>query len=236
MRKLTGLSLMLAASFTSITQAAIAFKDNSDIALTLSQNNYNRLVVKGDRIAEAHFPEHAMEIKRDEQDGSAYVALTATSPFTLFLTTEAGRHFSVTVTGEEGLGKTVELASAIPLPVAAVKKPAVALTKAEKADAYSQSIVDLITHMERRESIEGVNVSHHFLGRVERLGQGLMLTTKETWKGADLTGEIIEVTNTSTQPITLSQSWFSGTGVKAMQLSETTLPPNDKALLFRVRG
>ena len=35
-----------------------------------------------------------MAIKRDEQDGSVYVMLAATNPFTLFLTTEAGRHFS----------------------------------------------------------------------------------------------------------------------------------------------
>ncbi|PYB48485.1 type-F conjugative transfer system secretin TraK, partial [Legionella pneumophila] len=87
---------------------SIPVKDNSDIALTLSQGNYNRLVVKNDKIMEAVFPPNAMAIKRDEQDGSVYVMLAAANPFTLFLTTESGRHFSVTVNGEESLGKTIE--------------------------------------------------------------------------------------------------------------------------------
>nr|WP_259293222.1 type-F conjugative transfer system secretin TraK [Legionella bozemanae] len=37
--------------------------------------------------------------------------LSATNPFTLFVTTEKGTHFSVTLNGEESLGKTIELVS-----------------------------------------------------------------------------------------------------------------------------
>ncbi len=41
--------------------------------------------------------------------------LAATNPFTLFLTTEAGRHFSLTLNSEESLGKTIELTPQQPL-------------------------------------------------------------------------------------------------------------------------
>lgn len=113
-----GLGVILAlVSMSVIGSNSIPFKDNSEIALTLSQGNYNRIFVKNDKIVEAVFPEKAMAIKRDEQDGSVYIMLAATNPFTLFLTTEAGRHFSVTLNSEESLGKTIELIPQQPLPV-----------------------------------------------------------------------------------------------------------------------
>ncbi|MDF1931907.1 type-F conjugative transfer system secretin TraK [Legionella pneumophila] len=80
---------------------------------------------------EAVFPPNAMAIKRDEQDGSVYVMLAAANPFTLFLTTESGRHFSVTVNGEESLGKTIELVPV--LPVVAASKTHAPITNPKKS-------------------------------------------------------------------------------------------------------
>ncbi|WP_193392870.1 type-F conjugative transfer system secretin TraK, partial [Legionella bozemanae] len=69
MRKPLSVALALISTMT-MGANSIPVKENSDIALTLSQNNYNRIVVKNDKIIEAVFPPNSMAIKRDEQDGS----------------------------------------------------------------------------------------------------------------------------------------------------------------------
>ena len=97
-------------SCASLLQAETkSFTENADLTLKLSQSNYNRLVVKGDKITKAFFPQAAMVAVNDE-DGSLYVTLAASAvtPFTIFISTEAGRHFSATITGEAALGKTIE--------------------------------------------------------------------------------------------------------------------------------
>ena len=58
--------LLTAASAQALTTQS--FRDNTDITVALSDSNYNRLVVKGDKITQAHFPEGRMAI-RNEDDG-----------------------------------------------------------------------------------------------------------------------------------------------------------------------
>jgi conjugal transfer pilus assembly protein TraK len=234
MRNLIAVSLLALVASQSVAQTQLSVRDNSDVALNLSQSNYNRLVVKNDKIVEAVFPETAMGIKRDEQDGSVYVMLTeASSPFTLFLTTEAGHHFSVTVTGEAGLGKTVELvapqiANSRPAKVAPQSTPNIT------QDAHQNEMLEVINHMERHESMPGMTVKHPF-GRVERMGAGLALTPKEVWTGEGVEASRIEVYNGGKESLNLLPEWFEGRDVTAMKLSQPILKPHETAILYRVR-
>ena len=226
-------SVLLMSSVISSAQTAVAIQDNRDIGLTLSQSNYNRLVVKGDKIVEAVFPEHAMGIKRDEQDGSVYVMLQSPSPFTLFLTTESGHHFSVTVTGEEGLGKTVELnAPKAPLSTHVVQAPVQANPNTDSA--HQDAMVLLIQQMEKKEPLVGMSVSHPF-GRVERMGAGLTLIPKEVWTGEGIIAERLDVINRGKETLNLLPSYFEGKDVSALKLSETSVKPSETITLYRVR-
>ncbi|HAU9810772.1 TPA: type-F conjugative transfer system secretin TraK [Legionella pneumophila] len=214
---------------------SLSVKDNSDLSLTLSQGNYNRIVVKNDKIMEAVFPPDAMAIKRDEQDGSVYVMLAATSPFTLFLTTEAGRHFSVTVNGEESLGKTIEF---IPQQTVVAKSTVnkVKNTQASVApDAVPEVILAMLTHMEQQKPFADVNVKRQF-GKVERWSKGLTLLPKEYWDGKLLKGETIELYNGGKEPLELSQEWFAKEGTLAIKFSKPTINPGERAMLYRVQG
>ena len=225
-----GVLLCLSAVVSAETELAI--RDNRDIALSLSQANYNRLVIKNDKIVEAVFPPESMGIKRDEQDGSIYVMLASNNPFTLFLTTEAGLHFSVTVTGEEGLGKTIEL-------MAPQTKASVNITKVAPAikatdDPHQKALVELIMHMEKKEPLVGMSISHPF-GRVERMGAGLTLIPKEIWTGDGVVAERLEMFNRGKETLNLLPSFFEGKNVEALKLSQTTVKPHETAMLYRVR-
>ncbi|WP_242601634.1 MULTISPECIES: type-F conjugative transfer system secretin TraK [Legionella] len=226
------LSMALAfLSTVAVGATSIPVKDNSNIALTLSQGNYNRLVVKNDKIMEAVFPPNAMAIKRDEQDGSVYVMLAATNPFTLFLTTEGGRHFSVTLNGEESLGKTVEL-----VPVSTVISASTKTTpKKVPQEAVPEAILAMLTHMEQQKPFADVSVKRQF-GHVERWAKGLTLLPKESWDGKLLKGESIELYNGGKEPLQLAQEWFAKEGTLAIKFSKPSIKPGEKAMLYRVQG
>lgn len=224
--------VLLASSL--FAQTTLAVRDNSDVALNLSQSNYNRLVVKNDKIVEAVFPETAMGIKRDDQDGSIYVLLTQASPFTLFLTTEAGHHFSVTVTGEEGLGKTVELMTPKTASVPRLAKAPPSTSPKITQDAHQNAMLEIINHMERKERMPGMVVSHPF-GVAERMGAGLSLIPKEVWKGEGVEATRLEVHNRGAKALNLIPEWFAGKDITAMKLSQPILKPHETAILYRVR-
>ena len=63
MRKLLpvlGLWLCAAQTFSLTTQP---FQDNADVTAILSKSNFNRLVVKGDKITKAYYPQGFLEIQ-----------------------------------------------------------------------------------------------------------------------------------------------------------------------------
>lgn len=230
------LSIALALLSTVVMGAnTIPVKDNSDIALTLSQGNYNRLVVKNDKIMEAVFPPNAMAIKRDEQDGSVYVMLSAANPFTLFLTTENGRHFSVTLNGEESLGKTIELVPSSPVVTANKTNPIKINPKTITQEAVPEAILAMLTHMEQQKPFADVSVKRQF-GKVERWSKGLTLLPKESWDGKLLKGETIELYNGGKEPLELAQEWFAKEGTLAIKFSQPSIKPGEKAMLYRVEA
>jgi conjugal transfer pilus assembly protein TraK len=234
MPKPLGIALALL-SISAMGATRVPVKDNSDIALILSQGNYNRLVVKNDKIMEAVFPSNAMAIKRDEQDGSVYVMLLAANPFTLFLTTEAGRHFSVTLKGEESLGKTIELVPSSPVVTESKANSTKTNGKTIAQEAVPEAILAMLTHMEEQKAFADVSVKRQW-GRVERWSKGLTLLPKELWDGKLLKGEIIELYNGGKEPLELSQEWFVKGGTLAIKFSKSSLAPGEKAMLYRVQG
>lgn len=214
---------------------SVAIKDNNDIALTLSQSNYNRIVVKSDKIIEAVFPPQAMAIKRDEQDGSVYVMLSTTSPFTLFLTTETGRHFSVTLSGDDSLGKTIELVPQQITVAKTISNKAKNNPVASNHEAVPEEILAMLKHMEQHKPFADVAVKHQY-GKAERWSKGLTLMPKESWESKLLQGETIELYNGGKKPLELSQEWFAREGTLAVKFSKSTLNPGERAMLYRVQG
>lgn len=229
MRKKLSMLLTLLSSAAFCTHS-ITVQDNHNIALTLSQANYNRLVVKNDKIMEAVFPPNAMAIKRDDLDGSVYVMLSSTTPFTLFLTTEAGRHFSVTLSGEEALGKTIELVPEKPVIATHTPNP----TKTITTKAVPEAILAMLTHMEQRKPFADVSVKRQF-GKAERWPKGLTLLPREYWDGKLMQGEIIELYNGGKTALDLSQDWFAKQGTLAVKLAKASLGPGERTMLYRVQ-
>lgn len=205
------------------------FKENTDLQMSLSNSNYNRLTVRNDKIIAAHFPEGRMAV-RNEEDGSLYVMLASNEPFTLFLTTENGHHFSTTVTGIEELGQTVEFVPQTNVVISQALSRPLAKEAAQPANAI---VSNLMNQMISQQKPMGFDESHHF-GRVIRLKNNLKLTPKTTFKGLGLEGEVMALYNGGKLPIDVLESWFVDKNVKAVSLSKTTILPKETVMLYRV--
>lgn len=209
-------------------QSSQVFRDNTDVSIILSDSNYNRLVVRGDKIISAHFPESALGIK-NEPDGSLYVVVTQKEPFTLFVTTENGHHFSATVNTESSLGKTIEF---VPESRPIAQKPVVPIPPVILSPD-AKFIENLMSHLVEQKPLIGFNIKHHY-GRAIRLQEGLVLLPKLTYVGKTLKGEVTEIYNGGKRPLDLLENLFMGEGVKAVSLSKSTILPKQKAYLYRV--
>lgn len=233
MRKLIIAGYLATLFQTAAFAQSIPVKDNGDFALTLSQSNYNRILIKGDEIWDFAYPDGALALKRDKEDGSVYLMPVSANPFTLFLTTKAGRHFSVTLNGEDSLGKTIEL---VPQQAVVAKNNlGLIQTSTSQKSIAPESIISMISHMERHEAMQGVNIKRQN-GRSERWSKGLALFPKELWEGNGVKGEVIELYNGGNESLDLSQEWFVKDQVKAIKFSKNTIAPREHVMLYRVQG
>lgn len=214
----------------SLFAISISMQDNSEVQLTLAAQNYNRLLVKEDKIIEAVFPPNAMAIKRDEQDGSVYILLNTTSPFTLFLTTEKGRHVSLTLSAEEALGKTIEL---IPKGVVGAKINSMAAKKPSPIPSREEPILRFLKHLQNHEPLPSVTIQKR-RGQAIRGQHGFSVIPQEIWLGEQLKGEILELYNGGKTPVTLSQTWFAKEDTVGIAFSKPYLAPHEYATLYRV--
>ena len=87
--------------------------------------------------------------------------------------------------------------------------------------------------MEEGKSFSDVKI-HNSFGKVERWQKGLSLLPKALWTSEKLHGEIIEVYNGGSTPITLSESWFAKQGSLAIKLKTPTLKAHEKTTLYRI--
>lgn len=238
-----GLCLITTQSFALTSQP---FQDNADVTAVLSKSNFNRLVVRGDKITKAYYPQGFLEIqglsqgdsKRaieeveiEEPDGSLYVMVTHDSPFTLFITTLSGHHFSATIESEESLGKTIEF---VPKNTVVTQKslPANVAPKSQKPP-YADAIANLMTQMVRGDNPKGFESKRHF-GKVIKLQNNLKLIPKRTFTGIELIGEVMELYNPAKYPTDIREDWFADKDVKAVSLSTQTLLPRQSAFVYRV--
>jgi len=190
-------------------------------------------LIKHDKISEATFPPNLLSIKRDGQDGSLYLMPHQANPFTLFLTTEEGRHFAITVNGQDGLGQFIVLN---PQETSISQVPRlIRQTKSPEGAMVTPAAITLLEHMVHEVKLDKVVIQRPF-NRVERLGQNLTLFVKALWLLPDLKGEVLEVYNSSAKPLILSESWFRKPGVQALQFTRPLVPPKSHTFVYRVWG
>lgn len=227
-KKVLLLTLMISSSVYSAN--IVQIKDNTDKGVTLSQNNINRIYIENDKIIDFKYPkDHLYLIHQREgyEDGSLYLTAVSKAPFTVFIATEKGHHFSLIMEGMESLGKTYALLPATPA-IATAKKW-------ERKDTYEQTLSKLMTKVMHGELPDGYGIENKTFSKRIQWSNAVSLNPLKAVKGDKLMVEVFNVENKTKRQIQLKESYFSK-GTLATSLSSYELKPYGKSKLYIIRG
>lgn len=224
--------LVLSALLSSTAQASIivAIKDNADKAIKLSQHNINRIYIENDKVVDFKFPKGRMQViggANTEDDGSVYVTNVSKSPFTLFVTSLKGHHFSLTIEGQEGLGQTYSI-----VPESPAKQTA---RKWEQQGSYEQTLTKLMSAVIHGDVPDGYGLEIKRYSKRIDWSKTISLKPVKVVRGDKLVAEIFHVENKTKQKIYLKESYFTK-GTLATSLSSHELKPKSKVKLYIIRG
>ena len=207
--------------------SVIAFEEGEQFNLSLSSINFNRIFVDGEKIIKLSYPERAFIVDKSEMndpasaEGSIYLKPAFDVPITLFLTTDKGHHFSLTISPNEAVGKTLKL----------VAKPQ------SKLYFVKQDVSLLNQNEEAMAAMKAGQVPKDFhtkpaLPRPFYIKKDIKVVLQKKFQGESVTGYVYRLENTSKHEIALTTDFFSHSKALSLSLSEEHLAPKKVAYLY----
>lgn len=207
--------------------SVISFEEGEQFNLSLSSINFNRVFVEGEKIIKLSYPERAFTVDKSEIDdpnsteGSIYLKPAFDVPITLFLTTDKGHHFSLTITPNEAVGKTLKLVAKTQTKLKFVKSDASDLNQNE----------EVLAAMKAGETPKDFHLKHT-LSRPFYIKKDIKVVLQKHYQGESLTGYVYSLENTSNHEVALTTELFSNNKAQTLSLSDERLPPKKVAYLY----
>lgn len=209
-------------------QTKLRVEENETIELRLSRTDFNRLFVEGDKITTLRFPEGNLGVENDK-DGSVYLNVKDDKPFTLFITTERGTHFSATINTGEMMGQTIGFLAANTNPV---NDKEIRISKTQKV-THENELVALIASVEKEEQKTGFKAQRPDLKSVQ-IKPSLTSTLVYTLSNAQQMGQKFKIKNTGKKPVSFDDKWFKDKDTKALLVKERVVYPNETITVVRI--
>lgn len=207
--------------------SAISFDEGEQFNLTLSRINFNRVFVEGEKITKLSYPEGAFTVDKSEMnkpgstDDSIYIKPAFEVPITLFITTDKGRHVSLTLTSDESFGKTLRFVAKAQTQLKYVKHEVNDLTEVEEAMAA----------LKAGEAPKDFNMKRT-LTRPFYIKKDIKVSLEKHYEGAHLAGFVYRLENKSNHEVALTTDLFSRRKAQSLSLSDETLAPKKVAYLY----
>jgi conjugal transfer pilus assembly protein TraK len=228
---IAGFALLTVPALSAFAHDSYKLHENAELTIALSSDNYNRLAVKGDKIITAHFPPGALALE-NEQDGSLYAIVNSDKPFTLFLTTENHRHFSLTVNKAEGLGKTIEF---IPDAVLTPKANVAGATSPGAADneaSQDSKALGVLNTLVRAQEPQGFSLTSNY--HAASSVSGLKFFFEKLYTGKQLKAEVIKIYNYGKKSVNIDPELFYEAGTIKVAASQDLVLPHKSIYLYRI--
>ena len=178
----------LAAPLPALAMQILDAADHAELAAEISATDVNRIALMGDRIAKAVRAPDGFAVEHDSASGDLYIRPIAAGapgphdPVTLFVGTEKGFTYRLTLTPAMRGSAQILIRNADAMPGAAVSEGAAA------GDPHIAKLVGLVRAVARREPLPGYEI--HTGGRAAQAG----LTLIETWRGPRFAALVFEAT------------------------------------------
>ncbi|WP_116964217.1 type-F conjugative transfer system secretin TraK [Fastidiosibacter lacustris] len=239
----SGISIMYANIIDKTDAMVIPLKNNQTVVVQLSNSDPNRLFVENDKINNANCLQGFCGVSYDPS-GSVYLTLGEaarySSGFSIFLSTESGRHFTVIGMPERAVGKTVEFSIS--------GGSSVKAREFEKKTPYQEMLVQIITMMinyrDGEPLTDGWSVvdlpndqkdkNNKNKQKVEPDQQGLLIQPVQIFSGGIFQGIVYAVKNTANTPANLSTKAFYQRSMVAGALSHKVLKQGEVGYFYGV--
>lgn len=199
-------------------------KDNQQLAVTLSRVDMNRIEVLGDQIRELTYPTGFCTDKQGD-DGASFLNVNVNEPFTLYIATESGHHFSLLVNPKAIVGKTLMFQNDSPSQKALLW---------ERSENYQNLLVDVMRSMMLKQTPSGYIRRWFERNKSYAIFKNVFVTPIVFYQGAHLIGRVYRLQNQSKKSLTLSPRDFYAPGVRAVALSQQTLKPLGLGTLYEI--
>lgn len=242
-------SISFASSDNVTEPTVISINSNSQASVNLSETDINRLYVKDQKITSINFPDGALTSNNDAS-GAIYINLKINSPFTAFITTNVGLHFSLIIIPKSIPGKIIKFIAPTPkVSKEENQKSTVVIQHNSDAYAFEQSapyertLIRLIKAVELGNTPPGyTNIAAKAFSQIgifnvpNSVGKNSSLSQsiEAGFLGGSLAVRVLSVKNTTSKPVELFENEFYSPGVRAIAIQKEYLKSNAKTNVFEV--
>ena len=222
-----GLAVIPCISLAAQSAQNVSVSDNQESSITLGSDDYNRVFVQGSRILQVRGDDNAYNIETDNVFGQVYIKPTGLNPFEIYVTTEGGQTYALTVHVTSGKRQDVGL-----LPSDTEKTKAATF---ESNTPYQQALVTLLRAMGNGESLDGFDVTQT-KGTAIPLGNVATMTKIGSYAGDSLVGEIYALQNISAQTLTIKPEQLYRDKTAAIAMQSESIAPKTSTRVFIVEN
>jgi len=224
MRKVFCLLLGLWCSVT-FAQQRIPVQEGIEVHGVVSINALNRIAVENDRILTIKGTQGEFELDKDGELGQIFLKplKEKEEPIHVFIITENGHTYSLGLSSQELGAESIVL---VPI------NDSIA-AKWEQSSAYESLLKSIIQAMHGQSHLDGFLIENAKV-KLPKI-QGASVVQLQSYSGHQLLGQVLEVSNTTTETLHLMEPEFYGEGVRAISIVNKTLPPKGKTRVYWVR-
>ena len=220
-------AILLAGALPLQAQTKLAINENEMLDLVLSKNDFNRLFVEGDKVAALRFPEGYLSVENDA-DGSVYLDVKDDRVFTLFVTTQKGRHFSARIKTDDVAGQTIGFVQS-----QQALKASKTVGRDVARNKYQAEMKALVLSTEREEQKAGYH-GQKLRQKPVNITTSLHAQLIYTLSNAQKMGQKFKLINQGKQPVIFKDRWFKDKDTKALLVKERTIYPGTSITVVRV--
>lgn len=207
-----------------INNNTINFNENDQLNVVLSQIDSNRLFVQGDRI-QSIYGNTALYSAVNDESGSIYLTVNSSNSFTIFVTTELGRHFSLMIIPQRIRGKTV-----IFMP----QQSGIKMPHWEIANEYQHLLVNLLKAVMINQVPEGYGKYEIKASKDEIIKHDIALVPVVVYRGNQLVITDYLLKNKSNKTVILAPAQFYQSGTRAIALVDQEVAAHNITHLYTI--
>ena len=224
--KLKTLILTLLLSAQAYGYQHIPVQEGTPVSAHVSATALNRIAVENDRIVSIKGTTGEFELDKDPELGQIFIkpAVEKEEPIDVFITTEKGHTYALSLIAADTGAENIVLAP--------IGNGITAL--AEKSDSYEMLLKNIVKAMHTQTVLEGF-ITENAKIKLPKV-HGAEVQHLQSYAGNSLLGEILEVSNRSSEALILTESDFYGEGVRAVAIVNKVISAKGKTRVYRVRS